>query len=161
VTDDNEVERKWKRSKNVNIKLTANMLIDTNRKLSPTRSTRVAYSDVHRLLEGRYMIGNTIGEGPYSKVKVAYKFEKSYPRKVACKEINKARISWLRLHKFLPRELSIIRTLDHPHIITVYDTMDLQESVFIFMEICEGGTLLEFIQDKGPLKDCKARHFFR
>jgi hypothetical protein len=45
------------------------MLIDTNRKISPTRPTGVAYSDVHRLLEGRYMIGNSIGEGAYSIVK--------------------------------------------------------------------------------------------
>jgi hypothetical protein len=39
--------------------------------------------------------------------------------------------------------------------------MDMQESVYIFMEICEGGTLLEFIQDKDPLKDCKAWHLSR
>jgi hypothetical protein len=29
------------------------------------------------------------------------------------------------------------------------------------MELCEGGDPLEFIQKRGPLMDCKARHLFR
>lgn len=109
----------------------------------------------------RYIIGNTIGEGAYSKVKVAYKIENGYRRKIACKDIIKAKIPRHILHHFLPREMCIIKTLAHPHIITVYDTKDIHGHVYIFMEICDGGTLLELIQKRGPLEECKARSLFR
>jgi serine/threonine protein kinase len=50
--------------------------------------------------------------------------------------------------------------LVHPHIIAVYDAKDIHGHVYFFMEICEGGDLFEFIQNRDILKDYKARHLF-
>jgi serine/threonine protein kinase len=137
-------------------------MISANRKISSTKTMYTGVTDSPQILEERrYIVGRTIGEGAFSKVKVALKIQNGYAKRIVCKEINKAQMSRLGLYKFLPREISIIRTLVHPHIIKVCDTKDIQGRIYVFMELCEGGDPLEFIQKRGPLMDCKARHLFR
>jgi serine/threonine protein kinase len=40
------------------------------------------------------------------------------------------------LDKHLPHETSIMKSLRHPHIINVHNTIDIREQVYIYMEIC-------------------------
>lgn len=131
------------------------------KKLSSKTITTGVTDSTHISQKRQYVISNTIGEGAFSKVHLAYKIENGYRERVACKDINKRKLCRPTLCKFLPRELSIIKTLVHPHIVTVYDTTDIHGHVYIFMEFCEGGDLLEYIRKTGPLKTCKARNLFR
>ena len=41
----------------------------------------------------------------------------------------------------LQNELSVLRTLDHPHIVRVRETFDWQDQLFVVMEHCAGGDL--------------------
>ena len=50
------------------------------------------------------------------------------------------------LNKFLPRELDIYLKLDNIHIIKVFDIIEINHRIYIFMELAEGGDLLEFIK---------------
>lgn len=50
------------------------------------------------------------------------------------------------LTKFLPRELDVYKILDHPSIIKVYEIIQLYDRIYIFMEMADGGDLLEFIK---------------
>ncbi|PSN32409.1 Testis-specific serine/threonine-protein kinase 1 [Blattella germanica] len=109
-----------------------------------------------------YRLGKTIGEGSYCKVKVAYKtYENGYIRKIACKTIDRRKASKDFVNKFLPREISIIKSIRHPHIVTILDILDIDEQVYIFMDICEKGDLLDYIRNKGPLSECKTKHLFK
>lgn len=67
-------------------------------------------------------------------------------RKIACKIIDRKKAPSDFLNRFLPRELEIYKKLDHKNIIKVYDTIELGNRVFIFMEIAEGGDLLDYIK---------------
>lgn len=125
-------------------------------------NTPMIYDTATRFLHHRgYRLGKSIGEGSYCKVKTAIKlFENGLTKKVACKVIDKKKASNDFILKFLPRELSIIRNLKHPNIVGVMDIIDTDEVVYIFMNICERGDLLEYIRSKGPLPEYKAKMFF-
>nr|CAD7398972.1 unnamed protein product [Timema cristinae] len=126
-----------------------------------------------------YRLGRNMAEGSYCKVKMfdnglnsaicvfdilqlAYKtYDSGYTKKVACKVVNRGTASQEFVSKFLPRELSIIRSIRHPHIVNLLDIVDMHGTVYIFMDLCEKGDLLEFIRDRGPLPESRARHYAR
>jgi calcium-dependent protein kinase len=45
-------------------------------------------------------------------------------------------------------EIEIARKIDHPNIIRLYETWESEIHYYLVMEYCEGGELLEFIQQK-------------
>ena len=109
-----------------------------------------------------YRLGKNIGEGSYSKVKVAYKTcENGYVRKIACKTIDRRRASKDFVNKFLPREISIIRRIRNQHIVTILEIIDIDQQVYIFMDLCEKGDLLNCIRSNGPLSEYKTKHLFK
>jgi len=44
---------------------------------------------------------------------------------------------------FVRREVEILRNLDHPHIVRLYESYEDEAFIYIFMEVCSGGDLLE------------------
>jgi serine kinase len=50
------------------------------------------------------------------------------------------------LNKFLPRELEIYTKLNHINIIKTFEITEILHKVFIFMELAEGGDLLDYIK---------------
>ena len=46
----------------------------------------------------------------------------------------------------MPRELEIYLKLDNIHIIKVFDIIEINHRIYIFMELAEGGDLLDFIK---------------
>ena len=67
-------------------------------------------------------------------------------RRIASKIIDRNKAPDDFLKKFLPRELDVYRKLSHPNIIEVYDIIEIGPRVYIFMELAEGGDLLDFIK---------------
>lgn len=109
-----------------------------------------------------YSCGKTIGEGTYSKVCVAALNGKvnTIHERVACKIIQKELAGTEFIEKFLPRELSIIRHLHHKHIISVHDVIEANESIYIIMDYCKCGDLLEYVREKGALDEDVSKVFF-
>lgn len=66
--------------------------------------------------------------------------------KIAVKIIDREKAPSDFLMKFLPRELEIYTKLHHLNIIKVYEIIDTCNKVYIFMELAEGGDLLDFIK---------------
>lgn len=66
------------------------------------------------------------------------------------------------VNKFLPRELDIVGRLSNPNIVTVFDVVefDNHDHVFIFMDFCNKGDLLEFIKKKGFLSEKRTQNYF-
>lgn len=107
-----------------------------------------------------YTIGKTIGEGTYSKVCVA-SHRNGHENKLAVKIINKKEAGSDFIKKFLPRELKIVRNITHPHIVKVYDIIEIDHIIYIFMDYCKNGDMLEYVRNHGPLQEDRARHYFR
>ncbi|KAG8223884.1 hypothetical protein J437_LFUL004720 [Ladona fulva] len=107
-----------------------------------------------------YKLGRTIGYGSYCKVRIALKMTEDRKR-VACKSIDKRKASSDYVGKFLPREINILKSIEHPNIVSIHDIFLINDQVHIFMDLCEKGDLLEYICCKGPIPENKAKHFFR
>merc|ERR1719247_1869974 len=52
----------------------------------------------------------------------------------------------------LENELNLLISLDHPHVIRLYDWYVFEGSLRIISELCEGGTLWEWMARKRPAK---------
>ncbi|XP_070579124.1 testis-specific serine/threonine-protein kinase 1-like [Ptychodera flava] len=105
-----------------------------------------------------YVIGTTLGEGSYAKVKSAY--SEKLKQRVALKIINRKKAPRDFQKKFLPRELEIIREIHHKNIVEVFEVLDLGGKVYISMEIAGHGDLLDYIKLRGAIKEDRAREMF-
>jgi serine kinase len=108
-------------------------------------------------------MGKIIGEGSYSKVRLTTRyFSDGTPAyRLASKIINKKKASDDFVTKFLPRELQIVTRLEHPNIVRVYDVVEFDHHVYIFMDWCDKGDLLEYIKAKGHISESRSRQYFK
>ena len=74
-----------------------------------------------------YSIGTTIGEGSYAKVKSAY--SEKLQKRVAMKIINRRKAPKDFKEKFLPRELKVLKVVNHPNVIKLYEIVEFEHKV--------------------------------
>ncbi|CAL8268666.1 unnamed protein product [Arctogadus glacialis] len=99
-----------------------------------------------RVVLGRrgYRLGKTIGEGTYSKVKIASSTKHGH--NVAIKIVDRRSAPQDFTVKFLSRELTILRTVSHDHIVRLHELIDSTSGrLYIVMELA-ATDLLERIQ---------------
>lgn len=109
-------------------------------------------------LKHRYEFLETLGKGTYGKVKKAR--ERS-GRLVAIKSIRKEKIKDEQDLIHIRREIEIMSSLCHPHIITIYEVFENKDKIVIVMEYASRGDLYDYICDKRNITEREARHFFR
>ncbi|CAG9828893.1 unnamed protein product [Diabrotica balteata] len=106
-----------------------------------------------------FYIGQVIGKGAYSKVCVATRCGTN--QKSACKIINKNNPVEEFINKFVARELAIIRMVKHRNIVKVYKIVEAPSKIYVFMEFCELGDILEYIKENGPFTEQKTKVLFK
>lgn len=109
--------------------------------------------------EHGYSVGKQIGHGSYAKVKLAYSADQK--RVVAIKIISKFKTPKEYLRNFLPREIQVVRGLEHPNLIRFYQSIETTHRMFIIMEYAENGSLLDLIHREHKLTEDHARTLFR
>ncbi|MBN3304471.1 NUAK2 kinase, partial [Amia calva] len=109
-------------------------------------------------LKHRYEFLETLGKGTYGKVKKAV--ERS-GRVVAIKSIRKDKIKDEQDLIHIRREIEIMSSLNHPHIITIYEVFENKDKIVIVMEYASRGDLYDHISERQRLSEREARHFFR
>lgn len=57
-------------------------------------------------------------------------------------------------------EIDIMRQLDHPNVIKLYETYEDARNLYLVMELCEGGELFDRIIAKGHYNEKEARNTF-
>ncbi|KAK5614816.1 hypothetical protein CRENBAI_012239, partial [Crenichthys baileyi] len=80
---------------------------------------------------------------------------------VAVKSIRKEKIKDEQDLVHIRREIEIMSSLCHPHIITIYEVFENKDKIVIVMEYASQGDLYDYICDKKNLSEREARHFFR
>eukprot|EP01103_Thecamoeba_quadrilineata_P014409 TRINITY_DN4299_c0_g1_i1.p1 TRINITY_DN4299_c0_g1~~TRINITY_DN4299_c0_g1_i1.p1 ORF type:complete len:687 (-),score=118.36 TRINITY_DN4299_c0_g1_i1:178-2238(-) len=99
---------------------------------------------------GAYLLGKTIGSGSTGKVKLAFHIETG--ERVAIKIIDKAPLNGkVALKKKLEREIAIMKLINHPHVLRLYDVYDTEEHLYLILEHAEKGELFEYLLQKGSL----------
>lgn len=109
-------------------------------------------------LRHRYEFLETLGKGTYGKVKKA---RESSGRLVAIKSIRKDRIKDEQDLKHIRREIEIMSSLNHPHIIAIHEVFENSSKIVIVMEYASRGDLYDYISERQRLSEREARHFFR
>lgn len=112
-----------------------------------------------RLRERGYKIMSTLGEGAYSKVKLA--FSTRLGNDVAIKCINKQVAPKDFVEKFLPRELQALPHLRHENIVKIYEILEASDGfVYIVMEAARNGDMLRYVQRRGALPEEEIKRYF-
>jgi serine/threonine protein kinase len=88
---------------------------------------------------GRYRLGESIGRGGMAEVYAAR--DSRLDRTVAIKMILPAHASEPRFLERFMREARIVASLEHPHILPIYDFGEHEGSPFLVMPRVDGGTL--------------------
>jgi calcium-dependent protein kinase len=107
------------------------------------------FSDVYRL-------GKVIGTGTYGEVRLCYHRESNNKR--AVKIIRKDLMTSEVLRTNLEKEIAILRSLDHPNIIRIYEFFEEVKRLYIVMEFCKGGELFAEIVKRKYLTEVHAAH---
>ena len=56
------------------------------------------------------------------------------------------------------REVDILRSLDHPNIVSFIDFFEDDRTIYIVLELVDGCDLLDYIIKRGGLEEDEARH---
>uniref|UniRef100_A0A914ZAB1 MAP/microtubule affinity-regulating kinase 3 n=1 Tax=Panagrolaimus superbus TaxID=310955 RepID=A0A914ZAB1_9BILA len=107
---------------------------------------------------GKYKLLKTIGKGNFAKVKLA----KHIPTgmEVAIKIIDKTALNQSSLQKLF-REVRIMKQLDHPNIVKLYQVMETEQTLYLVMEYASGGEVFDYLVAHGRMKEKEARAKFR
>lgn len=119
---------------------------------SSSRTLQRNRSNVHLTKRvGKYLVGRTIGEGTYAKVKYAQHSEtgKAYALKV----LNKDLLIQRGMVDQVKKEISILKKLKHPYIVNMHEIMSSKDKIFLVMELVTGGDLFDTIAVQGPFKE--------
>jgi len=108
---------------------------------------------------GEYILGQTLGEGEFGKVKLGWKKDGSV--QVAVKMIRRENLTTnpSRLPKIY-REIHILGQLSHPNIVKLHEMVETERYIGIVLEYASGGELFDYILTHRYLKDGAARRLF-
>jgi len=92
-----------------------------------------------------------LGEGSYGSVSKAK--NKSTAQVRACKSISKAQMKNVDRFK---QEIAIMKMMDHPNIVKLYETFEDHRNIYLIMELCIGGELFDRIIEVGHFDERQA-----
>jgi len=113
---------------------------------------RKSISERYEHVKTRYDMKSCVGEGGYAKVFVGNDLNVPDGRLVAIKIIKKSS----KLKQTYAREITVMKTLDHPNICRLIETFEDKTFIFFVMEYCEGGELFDVIVDNQFISEVMA-----
>ena len=109
---------------------------------------------------GPYVLLRTIGLGSTAKVKLGE--HKTTGEKVAIKIIKKSKFDAKPgLRAKIQREISLMRILDHPHLLNLLDVYETEDRLYLVLEHVSKGELFDYLAEVGSLSAQLALKFFR
>ncbi|KIY67315.1 Pkinase-domain-containing protein [Cylindrobasidium torrendii FP15055 ss-10] len=133
-------------------------------------SSRVARHRDPKMV-GHWKVGRTIGSGASGRVKLARHAKtgtmaavKIIPKTVLfshMSRLNDLEEENERTELALQREIVIMKLIDHPNIMKLYDVYDTSEKLFLILEHVQGGELFDYLCDQGRLSNSEALGYFQ
>mmetsp|Transcript_104625 Transcript_104625/g.272323 ORF Transcript_104625/g.272323 Transcript_104625/m.272323 type:complete len:495 (+) Transcript_104625:75-1559(+) len=134
---------------------------DTSKKAAPSTLPKKEVKGVDR---ARFIIDNPgkvqdfydldkkkLGEGSYGSVSKAKNKASGAIR--ACKSISKAQMKNVDRFK---QEIAIMKMMDHPNIIKLYESFEDHRNIYLVMELSNGGELFDKIIESGHFNEVQA-----
>ncbi|ORZ20253.1 hypothetical protein BCR42DRAFT_369838 [Absidia repens] len=132
-----------------------NHSISTDASCSSCNSSCPSFSSDQKLL-GQYRLVKTLGVGEFGKVKLGIRTDTE--EKVAIKLVKKKNVG-AKLAK-VEREIQILKSLHHPHIVNLIEVVETDTLVGIVLEYASGGELFEYVWSHKSLGEDNAKNLF-
>jgi len=108
---------------------------------------------------GQYILGRTIGEGTFGKVKIARHILTE--EKVAVKVLEKDRVIDVADVERVAREIHILKIIRHPNLIQLFEIIETTKQLYLITEYATGGELYDYIVSNKKLKEIEACRLFQ
>lgn len=110
---------------------------------------------------GDYILGSTLGEGEFGKVKIGWRKDGKQPEQVAIKLIKRETVPpnsnrEAKVH----REINALKLLTHPNIVRLEEVIQNDRYIGIVLEYASGGELFDHILTHKYLKEGSACRLF-
>ncbi|KAM5223183.1 serine/threonine-protein kinase 33 isoform 2-T3 [Hipposideros larvatus] len=105
-------------------------------------------------IEEIYTFGRVLGQGSFGMVIEAT--DKETGTKWAIKKVNKEKAGSSAV-KLLEREVNILKSVKHEHIIHLEQVFETPKKMYLVMELCEDGELKEILCRKGHFSEIETR----
>ncbi|KNE97410.1 CAMK/CAMKL/GIN4 protein kinase [Puccinia striiformis f. sp. tritici PST-78] len=122
-------------------------------------------------LVGPWKLGKTIGKGFSGRVKIAKHTVTGHPAAVKIvprhllpnsrMSINQAGAHADKRLLGIEREIVIMKLIDHPNVMRLYDVYENSHEIYLVMEYVEGGELFEYLVSRGRLSEDEALNYFQ
>lgn len=139
-------------------KSTAEQNLETTLRNNSNMTARKSHREVRF---GAYVLGSTLGEGEFGKVKLGWRKDGQHPSQVAIKLIKRDTLARdTELEVKIHREINSMRLLSHPNIINLVEVLKSGKYIGIVLEYASGGELFEHILQHKHLKETVAKRLF-
>ena len=109
--------------------------------------------------EHHYIKGETLGRGHFAKVKLVK--HKTSAQFAAAKILDKRLDEHSADAELLIRETEILASLQHPHIVRLYEAFDTPHTIILVCELASGGELFSRVQSMAELSPVAAATWIR
>lgn len=110
---------------------------------------------------GNYILGSTLGEGEFGKVKLGWRKDGKHPSQAAIKLIKRDSIpQGSEKENKIHREITALKKLRHPNIVRLVEVLQNDKYIGIVLEYASGGELFEYILEHKYLKESMACRLF-
>ncbi|KAI8991672.1 kinase-like domain-containing protein, partial [Mycotypha africana] len=107
---------------------------------------------------GPYLLLQTLGEGEFAKVKAGVHGQLN--QEVAIKLMKKEHIQSAALEAKLKREITILKSVNHRHIVKLFEVLTIKNYIGIVMQRAAGGELFDYILKQHFLQEPEAKRLF-
>ena len=111
-----------------------------------------------KILIEDYILLETIGKGTFGKVKLG--IHKPTKQEVAIKIFEKKNFTSSKDLLYFKKEISILKKLNHPNIIKIYNKIEDSSNYYIIMEYASRGELFKYIVNKKRISEKEAAYFY-
>ena len=114
---------------------------------------------IEESIYSKYQFKDELGVGSYGRVVLAV--HKTTQEIRAVKIINKLAIHSEEIRKKIMIEVEIQRKLDHPNIVKIFEFHEDEFNLYLVMELCTGGELLDSVSRTGCLSEASAAIYMK
>ncbi|KAH9887930.1 Pkinase-domain-containing protein [Cubamyces lactineus] len=97
-----------------------------------------------------------LGEGGFARV---YEVQDARGRRSACKVVTKSSLKTKKAKTKLYAEIKIHKSLDHPNIVRFQDCFEDDDNVYMTLELCHNGSLMDMLRRRKRFTEPEARFF--
>lgn len=104
-----------------------------------------------------YILERVIGKGQYGEVFKGYK--KDTNEDVAIKAVNRKNLKG-KFYELLENEIKVLRICNNVNIIKLYDIKKTSNNIYLMIEYCNEGDLMQYLKKRGKLTEEETIEFF-